>query len=113
MTERKNEPRPGGGSRYTSAKLSEPPPADVVLPSKPPRTESGAQRSLTAHYRRVIGEETANVRIAEDELRELRNDPKVVRYLAAKEALERALERRASAARDLGLTIAGEKPDGR
>lgn len=76
-----------------------------------PRTESGAQRSLLAHFRKVIAEETAMMKVHEEELRALRDDPKVVRYLVAKEGFDQAYERRAQAARELGLTVAGEKPD--
>jgi hypothetical protein len=111
------------GSYAHSAALSMPPtdildapktiPAPAFRPVKVPRTESGAQRSILVHFRKMIGEETAAARAYEEEIRKLRKDAKVQQYLTALTALEESMARRDTAARDLGYAIAGEKQDGR
>lgn len=83
----------------------------IPTPTKPrpaPRTASGAQRSLTTHYRRIVGEETQAIRQLEEEHQELRYHPMVVRYLEAVTAMADAHTRRDQAARDLGLLICNE-----
>lgn len=89
--------------------LPDPKPPGTASPPPPPRrTMSAAHRSLLAHYRRIVGEEGQAIAAVEEELHELRKDPKVVRYLEAAEALRVAIERRDRAAQDLGFAICKE-----